>query len=95
MAAKRPAKRKKLDPQGPLRAHVRELRKALAVVKRLAGAVDRAKCRGRNVRNGTPCARAALGVSRTSTPPTVKASAPIAAPFMKARRSICSMQSSL
>src|SRR2546426_5454945 len=25
MAAKRPAKRKKLDPQGPLRAHVREL----------------------------------------------------------------------
>src|SRR5262245_34525920 len=54
-----------------------------------------AACAAVNVRNGTPCARAAPGVSNTSTPPTVKASAPIAAPFTKARRSMSCMVSSL
>jgi hypothetical protein len=32
-----------------------------------------ATCSAFNVRNGTPCARASLGMSITSTPPTVKA----------------------
>src|SRR6516165_1456300 len=50
-----------------------------------------AACAAVSVRSGTPCARAARGVSRTSAPPTVKASAPIAAPFMKARRSMSCM----
>ena len=36
-------------------------------------------------------ARASAGVSITVAPPTVKASAPIAAPFMKARRSMSAM----
>src|SRR5262249_32325717 len=53
-----------------------------------------AACAAVSVRSGTPCARAARGVSRTSAPPTVKASAPIAAPFMKARRSMSCMVSS-
>src|SRR6516164_1227404 len=53
-----------------------------------------AACAAISVRSGTPCARAARGVSRTSAPPTVKASAPIAAPFMKARRSMSCMVSS-
>src|SRR5437667_12369430 len=39
-------------------------------------------------RNGTFCARASRVVNNTSTPPTVNASAPVAAPFMKSRRSI-------
>src|SRR5262245_39961323 len=54
-----------------------------------------AACAAVNVRSGTPCARAAPGVSNTSTPPTVKASAPIAAPLTKARRSMSCMVSSL
>src|SRR6516225_5630266 len=41
-----------------------------------------------NRRNGTFCARASRGVSQTSTPPTVNASAPIPAPFIRSRRSI-------
>src|SRR5258708_5795446 len=53
-----------------------------------------AACAAVSVRSGTPCARAARGVSRTSAPPTVKASAPMAAPFMKARRSMSCMVSS-
>src|SRR6516165_8492040 len=53
-----------------------------------------AACAAVSVRSGTPCARAARGVSRTSAPPTVKASAPITAPFMKARRSMSCMVSS-
>src|SRR5262245_12065985 len=53
-----------------------------------------AACAAVRVRSATPCARAARGVSRTSVPPTVKASAPIAAPFMKARRSKSCMRSS-
>src|SRR5215831_8560246 len=53
-----------------------------------------AACAAVSVRSGTPCARAARGVSRTSAPPTVKASAPNAAPFMKARRSMSCMVSS-
>src|SRR5712672_3545172 len=44
--------------------------------------------------SGTPCARACPGASMTSTPPTENASAPMAAPFMKARRSTGSMISS-
>src|SRR5215813_13388157 len=43
------------------------------------------------VLSGTPWARAAPGVSRVSAPPTVKASAPRPAPFMKARRSMSCM----
>jgi len=43
----------------------------------------------------TACARACAGVSSTSAPPTVKASAPRLAPFMKARRSMASTVSSL
>src|SRR6516162_7724455 len=39
-------------------------------------------------RNGTFCARAWRGVSNASTPPTVNASAPIPAPFIRSRRSI-------
>src|SRR5215813_3845022 len=39
-------------------------------------------------RNGTFCARASRGVNNVSTPPTVNASAPVAAPLMKSRRSI-------
>src|SRR5262249_44855150 len=39
-------------------------------------------------RNGTLCARASCGVSHTSAPPTVNASAPIAAPLIRSRRSI-------
>src|SRR5215468_2666784 len=50
-----------------------------------------AACAAVSVRSGTPCERAARGVSRTSPPPTVKASAPMAAPFMKARRSMSCM----
>src|SRR5262249_49571045 len=53
-----------------------------------------AACAAVSVRSGTPCARAARGVSRTSAPPTVKASAPMAAPFMKARLSMSCMVSS-
>src|SRR5262245_54392407 len=53
-----------------------------------------AACAAVSVRSGTPCERAARGVSRISVPPTVKASAPIAAPFMKARRSMSCMVSS-
>src|SRR5271168_3130870 len=41
-----------------------------------------------NRRNGTFCARASRAVNNTSAPPTVNASAPVAAPLMKSRRSI-------
>src|SRR5262245_37807442 len=47
-----------------------------------------AACPALNVRNGTPWARAARGVSITSAPLTENASAPAAAPLSKARRSM-------
>src|ERR1700734_2356856 len=50
-----------------------------------------AACSGVSVRSGIFCACASRGVSKTSAPPTENASAPIAAPFMKARRCISSM----
>src|SRR5580658_3192295 len=50
-----------------------------------------AACSGVSVRSGTFCACAWRGVSMTSAPPTENASAPMAAPFMKARRCMSSM----
>src|SRR6185369_1739582 len=48
-----------------------------------------------SVLNGILCAKAWRGDSSTSTPPTVKASAPMAAPFIRVRRSISDIASSL
>src|SRR5215467_13063299 len=63
--------------------------------QRLAERVERRGLRGRQrPQRNALCARRARREQNLGAPPTVKASAPIAAPFMKARRSMSCMVSS-